>query len=823
MGPFEVTKEVVSGLNDTQLRKLLENLLLAEANQRNIAHNGIAVGGNQTAGDGGVDASIAWTGAPKPATWLPRRHIFFQCKAEAMAPAKLAKEMRPGGPPRPIFADLARMRGAYIIFSTDDPSKSAMDDRLNAMVAATKDVRNAERIRFDFYGADRIARWANLHLGVAIWLLGQNGRALGGWRPYGDWSAKGAVSQPYIVDGNARASFDDDLVDMSSAITNIRAALRQTGGVVRLVGLSGMGKTRLAEALFDERLGEGALAKAKAIYGDAGRNLEVGAARVAEELMLAGADAILVVDNANVAIHSQLAEIACRPGSRISVLTIDYDMGGENPAGLLVALGENSKLVLISLLKQRVPSLSEAECRHLAEFSGGNARIALKIAEGVEKGVDLSTLNDGELLERLFQVGRQERDPSARACADAAALVYAFYVEAGDDHLAEHTALASILGVNVDTFFRNVATFLEWGVIQQRGPQRAVMPPPFANMLAAPFIRRSDPATLLGHFLAAPPRLLASFARRLGQLHNEPAAVRLAQLLLGQDGLFGEPAMLDELLRHGFINLAPSAPEAALAAFERSLAGPNRDRLLDPHAEGRRYYPELLVHLAHESVLFARAMEVLLAFALADGDAGDDRKAAKHFLERFWPHLSFTLADQATRLAFIDRLLDDPDGKVSALGLEALDYMLEAGHFSSSLNLEFGAKAHLTEWQPRNGDGYGSWFSAAYERAGRAARANGREAERARAIIASHFREHLDAGLPELSIEAIRAARGHGYWDAGWRAVVDGLSFSGHGLGDNILAEVRALEHELRPPHTRRMLRCLRDRRALAALASRPD
>lgn len=799
MGPFEVTKELVSRLDDEQLRKLLERLLIAEANARGISHISIFVGGNQTAGDGGVDASIRWQSDPDPSGWLPRRFIYFQCKAEAMGRAKLRNEMRPGGTPRPIFAELARGDGAYIIFSTDDPSKSALDHRLAALRQAVDDVDGVERIHLDFYSADRIARWANLHPGVALWLLGQDGRALGGWRTYGDWSAEAAASQPYIVDDKARAAFGDELVDMGLAIANIRAALREPGGIVRLVGLSGMGKTRLAEALFDESFGKGALPQAKAIYGDAGRNLEVGAARVVEELVLIGAEAIVVVDNANVTIHGQLAEIVRRTGSRISLLTIDYDMGGEKPAGLLVALGENSELVLMSLLQQRVPALSEAECRHLAQFSGGNARIALKIAEAAGKGIDLSTLNDAELLGRLFQSGRQERDLNARACADAAALVYAFYVEAGDDQAAEHPVLAAIAGVNIDTFFRNVATFLEWGVVQQRGPQRAVMPPPFANMLAAPFIRRSDPKSLLSHFLAASPRLLASFARRLGQLHSEPAAVLLAEHLLGSDGAFGEPAGLDGVLRRGFNHLAPAAPEAALASFERSLAGPQRDQLLDPRSEGRRYYPELLVHLAYEPALFARAMEVLLAFALADGDARDDHTATKHLLERFWTHLSVTLADQETRLEFIDRLLDDPSQDVRAIGLEALDYMLDAGHFRSSLNLEFGAKAHLTEWRPGNGAGYGSWFGAAYERVTRIACDGGPGAERARIIIASHFREHLDAGLPKLPIAAMRAVRGEGYWEAGWRAVVDGLSFSGKGLGDNMLEEVRALERELRP------------------------
>lgn len=133
MGPFEVSKELVAGLDDVQLRALLESLLVAEAYLRGISHFAIAVGGNQTAADGGVDASIRWNDLPEPVDWLPQRLIFFQCKAEAMGPAKIRDEMRPAEKPHPIFSELATEAGAYVIFSTDDPTKSAMDNRLKAM------------------------------------------------------------------------------------------------------------------------------------------------------------------------------------------------------------------------------------------------------------------------------------------------------------------------------------------------------------------------------------------------------------------------------------------------------------------------------------------------------------------------------------------------------------------------------------------------------------------------------------------------------------------------------------------------------------------
>lgn len=480
-------------------------------------------------------------------------------------------------------------------------------------------------------------------------------------------------------------------------------------------------------------------------------------------------------------------------------MTIDYDISGDPCPGLRLALHENAEAVLTALLEQRFPSLSKAERVHLAAFSGGNSRIALKIAEGAGEGVDLSKLNDSGLLDRLFRAERQLLDPPARICAEAAALVYAFYVEAADCQEPEHGVLAAIAEVSAETYYRNIATFLDWGIIQKRGPQRAVMPPPLANMLAARLIQRSDPSALLRDFLAASPRLLASFGRRLGQLHDEPAAVELARRLLAQGGAFAQLADHDKTMRQGFVNIAPAAPESVLEVFERALQGPRRKYLLDPQAAGHQDYCHVLVHIAHEQTLFPRAMEILLAFAMTVGDAREAPAARRHFLERFWSCLSFTLADQEARLAVIDRLLDDPSHAVREVGLDALDYMLEADHFSSSLDPAFGAKARLREWRPENGEGYTSWYRAAYDRLLRAASSDTTLQEQVRRIVPSHLRAHIKEGFADLAFEAMRRVGCSGYWDAGWRAAAKVLHFDNGKLAPKILLDAISLEKDLRP------------------------
>ena len=799
LGPFEIMKEMVADLSDESLRELLRHLLETETKARGIAATGISVGGNQTAGDGGVDASISWTGKPKPRDWLPRRTNIFQSKAEAMGPAKISKEMRRNGKPRPIFAELAKKRGSYIIFSTDDPSASAYEARIAAMREAIADVPNGDRIALDFYGADRIARWANAHVGIAAWLLGKLGRPRGGWEPYGNWSRAAEPGGRYVLDAMSRTQVGGTYLPVAEAVSRIRAHLAVPGNAVRLIGLSGMGKTRLAEALFDERLKGGpALPRSSAIYADAGLQPAVSPALLAEQLASSLTEAIIVVDNCAQKLHGQLAQLVKRDTSRASLLTIDYDVDGEGAAGLLVALADNSEAVLVDLLEQRFPKLSRAERDHFAKFSGGNARIALKIAEASGPGVDLSKLNDSELLDRLFQIEREGADDDARLCAAVASLVYAFYVRDHGNQVAEYPTLAGIAETTPAKFHRAVARFLDWGIVQMRGPQRAVMPQPLANMLAAPFIRQSDPVTLIERFSAGARRLFASFARRVGQLHDVPEAVEIARLMLVSGGPLGRPAVLDEMDSGAFVYIAPCNPEAALAAIERELEGPDRDCLLTPD-ERRRDYAQLLVQIAHDARFFQRVVAVLTEFTLADGEEREELRARNHLLERFWPILSFTHATQAQRLPALDAMLASPDERVVSLGVEALDHMMDAGHFNSSLNLEFGARALLSEWRPYNGDGYEPWFKAAYDRLVRVSCSDGVATKRARQLIAQHFREHVSAGFADLAMDAIRQVRGNGFWDEGWRDVNDALHFQERRDGKADRVALIRLEQEMRP------------------------
>ena len=74
------------------------------------------------------------------------------------------------------------------------------------------------------------------------------------------------------------------------------------------MGLSGVGKTRFVQALFEEDVGSDALDQKLAVYADAGRSLNPPPAVVLNRLISSKKQAILIVDNCSPTLHRELAE-----------------------------------------------------------------------------------------------------------------------------------------------------------------------------------------------------------------------------------------------------------------------------------------------------------------------------------------------------------------------------------------------------------------------------------------------------------------------------------------------------------------------------------
>jgi len=805
VGPFDVISQEVQRLDDIQLRNVLQSLLEAEARQHGIPLSAIRVGGNQSAADGGVDARIEWEGDPEHTDWLPRRLTIFQSKAESMPKGKLDGELAPNGSPRPFFAELASKAGAYIIFSTDDCTEAMYLERISAMQGVVASLPNAERIAFEFYDASRIARWVNCYTGVANQVRDMAGRPMVGWRQFENWSAPGLPTEhAYLLDEKPKVTFSDrssDSVSIVDALNLVREELKAPGRVVRLVGGSGVGKTRFAQALFDERIGQEALNSGRVVYGDLGQSPATIASQVGEQLVHARRPVILVVDNCTGDTHRALTSIVQRPGTAVSLLTIDFDVGPDQPESTqVVRLYENGDRLIETLLQTRVNSLSPLDRLRVVEFAGGNARMALAVATNQDASGSLANLSDRQLIHRLLLEGRRPTDRTLRRCAEVASLVNAFHLDPENTQAAEHPVLAVLAEVSAGRMYEAVAELVERGAAQKRGTQRAILPQALAIKLAIQALERLPPEAVLGNFSQpGRERLFRSFTRRLGDLHQSDPARRIAELLLVPDGQLSDPATFGSYDVALFEHLAPVAPEAALAALERAVSGAHRQDFISLEHPHRWTFATLARKLAYNPAHFERAARVLLAFVKNEPEDHKRYPVRSHFLELFWLALSWTQATPEQRYGSLDQLLAHGDDTEKRLAVAALRHALDAGSRSSSHDGRFGSRPMGQEWRPKTYAEQDDWFRAALNRLVSISRQGGELANAARSAIADEIRELVRVGLVNDLVTAADAIQAQGFWPAGWKHVCEALHFDGKDWPVETQAKVRQLEQELRP------------------------
>ena len=361
------------------------------------------------------------------------------------------------------------------------------------------------------------------------------------------------ADKAYLLDGKARirtgSKDEGDGFSAVDGINRMRDALRKPGQVVRLVGLSGVGKTRLVEALFDPTIGANALDPSLAIYTDIADGPDPQPRGLASDLVASGTRAILVIDNCPPETHKQLSEVARASGATISVITVEYDIREDQPEGTDVFSLETSSLELIEkLVRARFADVSQLDARTIAEFSGGNARIALALASTVKKSETISGLNNAELFTRLFQQ-RHQHDAGLLQIAEVCSLVYSFQGELLTGDEAELPVLGGLIGKSAQDVFTAAAELKRRDLLQQRGPWRAVLPHAIANGLAARALQNIPHGVIEAALVFGSERMLRSFSRRLGYLSDSKEAQAIVRGWLEPGGMLAEILTLTELGR----------------------------------------------------------------------------------------------------------------------------------------------------------------------------------------------------------------------------------------------------------------------------------
>lgn len=809
---LELTGREVAELQDDDLRSLVARLCEEELRQQGFPVSAVTAGGNQNAADGGLDVRVALEVGSTPTGFIQRAQTGLQVKKPDMPRAAILEEMRPEGVLRPSIRALIDASGSYIIVSAQgSTSDTSLANRRKAMREALKGEPNAENLQTEFYDRERLATWVRKYPGLVAWVRVQIGRPITGWRPYGSWSKGGtAVHSNFLADSESRifdgAAPQEGSLPLLDGITRIRETLSKPGKSLRLIGLSGLGKTRFAEALFDPAVGSNSLPQGLALYADTADEPVPSVRDMARHLVATRQRAVLVIDNCPRETHRALNEICRAAESDISLLSIEYDIRDDDPEGTEVyRLEPASGAVIEGFLENGASQISNNDRRRIAEFSGGNFRIALALAHTVRKGESIGHLTDAELFERLFRQ-RNSEDRSLLRVAEVVSLVYSFdgeNIEPG----GELAVLATLANTSADEVYAHLSELRLRGLLQSRSKWRAVLPHAVANRLAAQALAHIHRSKVVQAFENGPERLLTSFSRRLSYLHHSPEAQEIAKAWLAPDGLLHEIANLNDTGQAMLANIAPVMPEAVLDRIAKALEEPSAKTLLWPSTSLRRRWVALLRSFAYDAASFDRASNLLIEFVLAEPEGNNQDSASSSLKELFQIYLSGTHAPSEQRRAVLRKWLASEDPIRQKLALLGLGSMLKAHHFTSMSDFSFGARPRDYGWRPKGREDIADWYVGALDLALEAASSGSAVANDARQLLAQKFREVWTfSGQWEKLAGVSRQLAADGSWREGWIAVRSTLR-----LDTNMPLDARtaltSLEEDLRPKDLLEMAR----------------
>ncbi|WP_342242364.1 hypothetical protein [Ensifer sp. OTU672] len=771
---FSITKADIKALNDEQARELVARLSMAELEGQGCSRAAVTWGGNQRAADDGVDVEVTSVNPVKAGGYIPAPLTAFQVKAEKFPASKITDEMKPKPTHalRKVFDEIAAGSGAYVIVSTqDDVSKKFMAERAKAMTDALVGSPHVGKVKLGFYDAQKMADWASAHPAVAVWLRSTLGKPLRGWKPYGAWAhGETDESAEFLFDDGVRIFRSGREGELSAldAVNELRkdAPANQN---IRIVGLSGVGKTRLVQSLFDDRLStvNRTLDPNCVIYCDFQGDVDPPPAVMLDALAASAPGSVLVVDNCSSTLHSRLATKNAAP-TPIRLITVEYDIRDDDPEGTnFYRLDGVSAEIIQKILERRYPILTSIDISTIVNFSDGNSRVALALASTATKGGELSALGDETLFRRLFDQNQASSDELIRA-AEAMSLLYSFN-GADTGPASELSILANLADLSLRGITRQMSELKTRGLLQSRAEWRAVLPHAVANRLAGQAITAIPVADLTTALLHGPERMARSFSRRLGYLHHSAVAQSLASDLLSDGAWLSDVYGLDDFRFAVFENLAPVVPAQALACFERAFRVASEEQLRSYRSQA---IATILRAIAYQAALFDRASRLLIQLVEAEEkDSSSDSHLAT-FASLFHCFHSGTHASIDQRYHVVERLAQSAEKSQQDVGLGLLQACLSDWNKYQSLEPDFGAHKRDHGWWPRSLDELTAWYRPFLSLAVKLINERGDVAPRIELMLAEAMRGlWTSRGIwraLQSEIENIDASR---QWPEGWLAL----------------------------------------------------
>lgn len=775
---FEVQADDISLLNDYQLTKLLKQLLHLEARSAGIAQRAVEVALNINVSDGGEDGRIEWSDGPDSTSYLPSRLVQFQCKAtRSLTPAKYKSEIVDAkGELQTLIEEVFDRTGAYVVFTTQKLNTKQKNRRIDAIrdVLREKEKSYAESATICIYDAASIQGWTNEHAAAITSVLNSVGKpVLPGLHTWESWQT---------FDENHLFDFVSDEA-RTSAISQINKTLSVARGTARIVGLSGLGKTRLAlEVCRGKEIADSLCDRV--VYIDAasqGSNL----AAFISSWIQCGLEGVVVIDNCDLKTHASLCREVKRSDSLLSLLTVHYNPESDADTHQILLepiSAECIKEMLTPLFGDQIPDLDR-----IVSFAQGFPQMAYLLAQArIDNARDLGSLTDDALLEKLLW-GGDDKDKDYEKILQGCSVFdkFGFDKEASDE--AEFIA-GTVVGADIDSLHACIRKYQDRGLINRAGRFAQVVPKPLAIRLAADWwrsTRRRKQQDLIESDM--PGQLATSFCEQTAMLDFLPEVKDLTSDLCGHQGPFGQAEVILSVrgsrLFRALVEVNPTATSNSLYDV---LSNIDFDDLTSIEGDVRRNLVWALEKLCFREDCFSNSARSLMLLAANENEDWSNN-ATGQFLQLFRVFLSGTSAAPEQRFSLIDEALESSRGELRALAVRALESAISTYGGSRTVGAEYqGSGEPLEEWKPRLWQEIFDYLGDSLERLAVVALAKSEQSRVAKLAIATHIRGLMQIGsdlVHKLDDVIARIVDADGQlWPEALSSIKDSLRFDSDGM-----------------------------------------
>ncbi|MES2375417.1 MAG: hypothetical protein V4553_02500 [Bacteroidota bacterium] len=691
-----VQSREIEELSADQLTRLLQMLLSLEVEKRDL-QGYYYVSRKITTADGGEDGRITIDDV-KTSNWLTNKLILFQCKATNLIPSKIEAEFLDVDNAtqikrlKPAIKEVLDKVGEYNLFmSVDASTRRGIENRIDKMIAACQSVgENYKRDQFKVYDANKIAEWASEYIATIAYVLECNGKS----RPdiFRTW-------QQWGIDYQAALTFKFEDTALQKKIAEIKALLK-TETAVRVIGHSGIGKTRLVyETLKSDptnKDSEQSKLNAAVVYYDYG--LVQGNDLIRYVLNFKeNTVGIIVVDNCPNDQHVALSTLV-KSNSKLKIITLDFAL--ETDEKNVIRINKDDQKETVRLMLQTLyPSFTDADIIRLSELAEGYPKMVELLQEAILKnGINsINTQLPKAFIEKLV-FGHDNRNDAEFNFIKACSIFseFNFIDEEIEELISDQKKLEEYKGhrdfiassvcdpaLTDAVFYRTCRKFkIDRNILERRGYTLSVVPTPLAANLAAEWILDYPPdkfQEFCTKLISV--GLIDAFCKRLRSLDQIERAKSLVSKLWGPQGPFASAEVLNtDLGSRLFRSVVEVNPEATVNALV-SLYADLSIHEIKAVDKGRRNLIWSLEKLVFRKNTYDDSILILAKFAAGETE-NFGNNATNQFLQTFHIFLAGTEARLADRISVLAHCFDEQETEYHDLAISAVGHALKSHGFS---------------------------------------------------------------------------------------------------------------------------------------------